>query len=172
MYLPSMKYTFWEGDITHFSSSQIGFSQLIKVHIQSKFTMLNQWVLLELLIGIWMKGHLLEQTCLKDSSITKAHPSMSYHSEVMHTTQPVGSSNGYSVSFSGTSPGINRFQVIPLVFNSLLVLGGSLPPFTLVNLSLLVPWLVWMWERNFEKCSLFTLEKEKCVEFNFRKFLN
>lgn len=61
--------------------SKLGSSWQTKVWISPKSLCENHWVLLGLLIGLWVRGCLQEQKCLKYSCITKTHPSTSDSSQ-------------------------------------------------------------------------------------------
>lgn len=50
----------WE-DITQVNSSQIGSSQQMKEQTPPIFSLVNQWVLLKLFIGKWVRGYLKQQ---------------------------------------------------------------------------------------------------------------
>jgi hypothetical protein len=69
----------------HVYLPQIGNPQQIKVQIAPKSNLVNQWVLLGLLTGIRIGDYFLEQKQLKDSCITKAHPSMGDSSQKLGT---------------------------------------------------------------------------------------
>jgi hypothetical protein len=99
---------------THVYSTQTGTTD------QSKdATKVQQWVLWDLLTGIWVNGYLQEQEWLKDSCITKGHSSMGdahKAGDLEHTTQPAGNSTSWRVSFPGTSVGLILFQSAGLLW--------------------------------------------------------
>ena len=88
-----------------------------------KPNLVNQWVLLWLLTGIWVSGYLQEQKWFKDNSITKAHPQ--HLGNLKHTAQPAGSSTGWRMSFPGASVDLKINQASCLVSASSRKLGWS-----------------------------------------------
>lgn len=69
-----------------------------------KTNLMNQWVLLGLITGVWMRHHLQEQKWLKDSCITKATPpwvtdNSQKAGNLERTSQPAGTSTGWRSPF-------------------------------------------------------------------------
>lgn len=61
---------------THIYSQHTGNLWQNKVWIPPKPNMVNQWFLLVLFMGVWVRGYLQEQQWLKDSCIAKAYPNV------------------------------------------------------------------------------------------------
>lgn len=88
------------GDATHSLLTPDAEPSTDQIYLWPKSNLVNQWALLELLTGIWMKGYLQEQKSLKDSWITKAQPNMADSSQSWgheHTVEHPGSSVGRRV---------------------------------------------------------------------------
>lgn len=66
------------GDATsiHSPQSDVGSSRQTELQTPSKSSLVNQWVLLRLCTGIWVRGSLEERKWVRDSWITEAHPNM------------------------------------------------------------------------------------------------
>lgn len=117
--MPHFWHCFW-GDVNRIYSPQIS-----KSTHQSKDTPGVQCIAVSyrnrgegLFTGIWVRGVLKEQKWLKDSYISKAHPSRGGSSqklETWHVLQSVGSSAGWRVPFVGNSVGSSLFHVACLV---------------------------------------------------------
>jgi hypothetical protein len=115
-----------------------------------KFSLVNQWVFLGFLTGVWSRDYFQEQKWLKDSCITTAHFSMGDSlpkaGNLEHTAQPAGSSTGWRVSFPGDSVDLWIYQASPPLWSecspvtSIFAQGGR----GLVNLvsfwNFLKPW--------------------------------
>ena len=84
-------------------SPHIEIPRQTKVRIPPKFTgWINEF--LWLLTQMWVSGYLQEQKQLKDSCITKAHPSMfdsTQAGNLKHTAQLAGNSTGWSILLGG-----------------------------------------------------------------------
>lgn len=78
------KNIFW-GDTIHVHSPNIEIQWQTWVWRPPKFNLVNQWDLLELHTGVWMRNYIQEQKWLKDICVIKAYPSKSDSSQKLRT---------------------------------------------------------------------------------------
>lgn len=75
----------------------------------TKSNLVNQWILLGLLTGVWVKGHSERQKWLKDICITMGDSSQNL-GHLGYIAQPAGSSTGWRVSCLGSSVSVPFFR--------------------------------------------------------------
>jgi len=79
----------------------------------------NQGIVLQLLIETWVGVVKKNRNRLKDSCITKGHPSRKDSSQnLVHPTQLSGNSTSWSVPLSGYSTSLSLFYIAQLILSS------------------------------------------------------